>query len=462
MRGRGLRVTPTLGMGEEEGMAFTRMVRAVGTTALTGALILAAAPIASADQTRRDQWALAVLQAESAWKVATGKGVTVAVIDTGVNAEHQDLKGNVLAGKDFVDGDDDASPEDSDSNLSTNHGTEMASLIAGHGHGAGAADGVMGLAPEAKILPIRWGGGSFADEIRYAVDHGASVISMSVSTSHEFPEDRAAVAYAIKHNVLIVTASGNEGESGSIDFPGEFAGVLTVGGVDKNGTIWEGSNYGPQVLLAAPATDIVSAGWPGNKLRIGTGTSDSAAFTSAAAALIKSKFPDLTAGQIANRLVKTAVLPDSAKGISLPDEKYGYGEIRPLAALTENIPTGSKYGPLKVPGASSDSPSAAATADSSGTEKSAEKEKADQKQMLFFVVLGVVALVVIGLIVLLIVKLSRRNKNNNGGSGGSGSYPKYGQQPAPPQQNPYQQQVAPQQNPYQQSTPPHGQWPPQQ
>ncbi|MFF1304737.1 S8 family serine peptidase [Streptomyces sp. NPDC058307] len=441
-------------------MAFTRMVRAVGTTALTGALILAAAPIASADQTRRDQWALDVLQAESAWKVSTGKGVTVAVIDTGVNAGHQDLQGNVLKGKDFVDGDDDASPEESDSNLSTNHGTEMASLIAGHGHGTSAADGVMGLAPEAKILPVRWGGGSFAEEIRYAVDRGASVISMSVSTSHEFPEDRAAVAYAIEHDVLIVAASGNEGESGQIDFPGEFPGVLTVGGVGKDGTIWDGSNYGPQVLLTAPATDIVSAGWPGNKLRIGTGTSDSAAFTSAAAALIKSKFPDLTAGQIANRLVKTAVLPATAKGLSLPDEKYGYGTIRPLAALTEDIPAGSKLGPLAAPG--SDSPSAAASAATSDADSATEKEKADQKQMVFFLVLGVIALVVIGLIVLLIVKLSRRNKNNNGGPGGPGGYPQYGQQPFPPQQNPYQQPVSPPQNPYQQhSPPPQGQWPPQ-
>jgi type VII secretion-associated serine protease mycosin len=447
-------------MGEEEGMAFTRIVRAVGVAVLTGAVILAAAPTVSADQTRRDQWALDVLQAESAWKVSTGKGVTVAVIDTGVNAEHQDLKGNVLKGKDYVDGDDDASPEESDSNLSTNHGTEMASLIAGHGHGAGAADGVMGMAPEAKILPIRWGGGSFAEEIRYAVDHGASIISMSVSTSHGFSEDRAAVAYAIEHNVLIVTASGNEGKPGLIDYPGEFPGVLTVGGVGKNGTIWEGSNYGAQVLLTAPATDIVSAGWPGNTLRIGTGTSASAAFTSAAAALIKSKFPDLTAGQIANRLVKTAVLPASAKGISLPDEKYGYGTIRPFAALTQDIPTGSKYGPLAVPG--SGSPSAAASAGPSDTDSAAEQEKADQKQMLFFVVLGVVALVVVGLIVLLIVKLSRRNKNNNGGPGGPAPYQQHGQQPFPPQQNPYQQSAQPQQNPYQQQTPPHSQWPPQQ
>jgi subtilisin family serine protease len=325
----------------------------------------------------------------------------------------------------------------------------------------------MGLAPQAKILPIRADLAGFADEIRYAVDKGASVINISMDITDQFyetggkPEDLTAISYALKHDVLVVAGSGNDGKR-RVAFPASAPGVLAVGGVNQSGTIWESSNYGPQVLLTAPATRIVHAAWPGNKLSIGDGTSDATAFVSAAAALLRSKFPDLTAGQIANRLVKTAVLPDSVKGISLPDEKYGYGTIRPLAALTDNIPAGSKYGPLKVPEAGSESPSAAATAGTSGTEPSAEQEKADQKQMLFFV-LGVVALVVVGLIVLLIVKLSRRGKNKDGGPGGPGGYPQYGQQPAPPHQNPYQQQVAPQQNPYQQqSTPPHGQWPPQQ
>lgn len=445
-----------------------RTVHAVGAMALTGALILAAAPAASADQTRRDQWALDALQAESAWKVSKGKGVTVAVIDNGVNAEHQDLTGNVLEGKDFVDGDNDASPDGED------HGTEMASIIAGHGHGVGGADGVMGLAPQAKILPIRVNlddGSGFADEIRYAVDRGAQVINISMTletTQYEnsaSPADLAAIDYALKKDVLIVAGAGNDGIGPDLPFPANASGVVAVGGVDKSGEYWTKSNYGPEIMLTAPATRIVGAGSPGNRLRIGDGTSNSTAFVSASAALLRSKFPDLTAGQIANRLVKTAVLPSSAEGLSLPDEKYGYGAIRPLAALTEDIPAGTKYGPLKAPAAGAADPSAAASAGASDTGSATEKEKADQKQMLFFVVLGVIALVVVGLIVLLIVKLSRRNKNdNNGGPGGPAAYPPYGQQPFPPQQNPYQQPVSPQQqNPYQQQpTPPQSQWPPQQ
>jgi type VII secretion-associated serine protease mycosin len=444
-------------------MAFTRTMRALSATALTGALILTAAPAASADQTRRDQWALEALQAEPVWNISRGKGVTVAVIDSGVNAEHIDLKNNVLKGKDFVDGDNDASPVDDP------HGTEMASVIAGHGHGAGAADGVMGLAPEAKILPIRAnieGSSGFADEIRYAVDHGASVINISMyigDSRYEIggpPEDVEAISYALKHDVLIVAGTGNDGAR-KVGFPAKAPGVLAVGGVDESGTVWEKSNYGPEVLLTAPATRIVGAGWPGNKLRIADGTSDSTAFVSAAAALLRSKYPDLTAGQIANRLAKTAALPESASGLSLPDEKYGYGSIRPLAALTEDIPAGSKYGPLRAPG--SESSSAVPDTGKSDTDYAAENKESDQKQLIFFIVLGLIVLAVIGLIVFLIVKLSRRNRNRTGGSGGPVGYPQYGQQPVSPQQNPYQQSVSPQQNPYQQQpTPPHGQWPPQQ
>ncbi|MCL8016796.1 S8 family serine peptidase [Streptomyces sp. AS02] len=443
-------------------MAFKRTVRAMGATALTGALILTTAPAASADQTRRDQWALVTLQAESSWKISKGKGVTVAVIDDGVNAGHTDLQGNVLKGYDFVDGGS-VAPNPGD-----DHGTAMASIIAAHGHGANG--GVIGLAPEAKILPIRdfnADGPGLPASIRYAVDHGASIINVSQcfgsSSAETLGEVSSAVEYALSRDVLVVGGSGNDGNSQKC-YPAASPGALAVGAVTSDGTIWEDSNFGSHVALVAPGTRIVSAAGSGNDYRMGTGTSDSSAYVSAAAALLRAKFPDLTAGQIANRLVKTAALPASAKGLSLPDEKYGYGSIRPLAALTEDIPAGSKYGPLKAPASESQNPSSAPSAGNSDADYAAETEKADQKQMLFFVVLGVIALAVIGLIVLLIVKRSRRNKNNNGGPGGPAGYPQYGQQPFPPQQNPYQQQGAPQQpNPYQQqSTPPHGQWPPQQ
>ncbi|MFF5254391.1 S8 family serine peptidase [Streptomyces leeuwenhoekii] len=439
-------------------MAFRRTMCALGATALTGALIMATAPAASADQTRRDQWALETLQAESAWKISTGKGVTVAVIDDGVNADHIDLQDNVLPGRDFVDGGN-ATPDAGD-----DHGTAMASIIAAHGHGAN--DGVIGLAPEASILPVRdfgTGGPGLPASIRYAVDNGASIINVSQcfvsSSAQRINEVSSAVEYAVSRDVLVVGGSGNDGRSEKC-YPAASPGALAVGAVTSDGTIWQDSNFGSHVTLVAPGAKIVAAAGSGNTYRMGTGTSDAAAYVSAAAALLRAKFPDLTAGQIANRLVKTAVLPGSAKTLSLPDEKYGYGSIRPLAALTEDIPAGSAYGPLKVP--EHEGASAAPSTGKSDADYAAENKEADQKQLIFFIVLGLIALAVIGLIVFLIVRLFGRDKDRTGGSGGPAGSPQYGQHPVSPQQNPYQQS-APQQNPYQQqSPPPHGQWPPQQ
>ncbi|AZQ40725.1 type VII secretion-associated serine protease mycosin [Streptomyces cyaneochromogenes] len=416
--------------------------------------MFASAPVAAADQIREMQWALEALNADSVWKISKGQGVTVAVIDDGVNSSHVDLQGNVLEGKDFMDGGS-ATPDADD-----DHGTAMAAIIAGHGHGADA--GVIGLAPEAKILPVREFGtnGPGTDvAIRYAVDNGASVINVSQcfdSTSQEeLDKVSTAVAYALSRDVLVVGGAGNDGDSRKC-YPAASPGALGVGAVKNDGQIWENSNSGAHVALTAPGTNIVGAKGKGNGYRSGTGTSDAAAYVSAAAALLRSKFPDLTAGQIANRLVKTAVLPDTEKGLSLPDKSYGYGIIQPLSALKDDIPAGSKYGPLTVP----ESLKEKSAAPEAGTSDE-EQEKADQKAMLIWAVIAVVGLAVIGLIVLLIVKRSRRNRNSNGGPGGPAGYLQYGQQPVPPHQNPYQQQAS-QQNPYQQPTPPQGQWPPQQ
>ncbi|WP_406178834.1 type VII secretion-associated serine protease mycosin [Streptomyces canus] len=438
-------------------MGFTEVARALGCGASAAALLFVSAPLAAADQVREDQWALDALNADSAWKLSKGNGVTVAVIDDGVNASQVDLQGNVLAGKDFMDGGS-AAPAPGD-----DHGTAMASIIAAHGHGI--SDGVIGLAPEAKILPVRsFGteGPGLAEPIRYAVDHGASVISVSLCFDSSDP-DRVqqvsdAVAYALSHDVLVVGAAGNEEDKGGKCYPAASPGALGVGAVKNDGSIWEGSNPGDFVALSAPGTNIVSATGTGNGYRAANGTSDAAAYTSAAAALLRSKFPDLTAGQIANRLVKTAALPDSEKGLSLPDKSYGYGIIQPLAALKGDVPAGSQYGPLTVPESLEEKSAAPALGASDD-----EQEKADQKALIIWGVIGVATLTVIGLAILLIVKRSRRNRNSDGRPAGPVAYPQYGQQPYP-QQNPYEQPVSPQpHNPYQQQpTPPHSQWPPQQ
>ncbi|MBB1258475.1 type VII secretion-associated serine protease mycosin, partial [Streptomyces alkaliterrae] len=341
-------------------MGFPHALRAVGGMVLAGALLFGAPPAAVADQVREDQWPLKAYDVNAIWNISKGRGVTVAVIDDGVDADHQDLRRNVLKGKSFLD------QGEAELRSGDGHGTSMAAIIAGHGHGPGNSSGVMGLAPEAKILPIATEGsaGQLVSAIRYAVDNGASVINISRGTPDRADAEEEAIAYAFKKDVLVVASSGNEGlgPEGE-EYPASYPGVVSVGAVSSSGEIWEKSNYGPKLMLTAPGVGIVSAGGGTTAFpyRKGTGTSGATAYVSAAAALLRAKFPDLTAGQIANRLVKTAGLPPSAKDLSLPDEKYGYGYIQPLAALQRDIPAGSKNGPLKVPSEAGSDPSAPAS-----------------------------------------------------------------------------------------------------
>lgn len=433
------------------------MLRAVGGVTVAGVLLFGAASGALADQNRDDQWPLKAFDAVSIWKESTGKGVTVAVIDDPVNGNHPDLKGNVLPGKSFIDGGrgDRKGPGD--------HGTGMASLIAGHGHGAGNADGVMGLAPEAKILPIgrpQVGEGAEnsgpGDWIRYAVDHDASVINMSIGPAFLADSDRRALAYAAQKDVLVVVASGNSGETKL----GELAtspGVVAVGSVDKIGRMWTKSNSGSQLMLTAPGVEITSASATPGQYRLADGTSDSTAYVSAAAALLRSKFPDLTAGQIVNRLAKTAALPKGEGGIHLPDPHYGFGIIRPYSALTKDIPVGSKNGPLKTP---------KANAPASNVNQQASGQQGSGLGVPALVGIAVGVLVVVAVVVVVVVRQKKGGGNGPssggyGGFGGPGGPGGVAQQPGPYQQSAPYAHPGPythpgpfaQPGPYQQPTP---------
>jgi type VII secretion-associated serine protease mycosin len=433
-------------------MGIDRTSRLVISALLTGVFVLMSAPNAAADQVRDDQWALQSFDAESVWEVTRGKGQTVAVIDVGMNVEHRDLVNNVVPGKDFIDGGAPAPPKGED------HGTAMAGLIAGHGHGPGNSDGVIGLAPAAKILPIRdrgWRKGGFAASIKYAVDRGASVIN--ISQAGELPDDEEeeaeAVAYALKRNVVVVAGTGNE--SKSVEYPAAHPGVVAVSGIKQDGSLWEKSNYGKETLLSAPADKIVAPGGAGSagKYILGSGTSDATAYVSASVALLRAKFPELTAGQIVNRLSETAELPPSEKGGKVPDERYGYGAIRPLAALQEDIPKGSKYGPLRVPQQLKNEIEEKKQLE----EDKALEEKQDREFVILWTITGILAFLFVGGIVLIIVLIRRRRRNRNNGPGApgvGGGYPyPPGQAPGygmPQQQQPYAQQPSapPQQPPY--------------
>ncbi|MFD0257362.1 type VII secretion-associated serine protease mycosin [Kitasatospora indigofera] len=333
-------------------MTTSRPVRGLAALA-AGTLLwgLAAGP-ASADNIRAGQWALAKYEAESkVWPVSQGEGVVVAVIDTGVSADHQDLAGQVVPGVDYSSGQGDGRTD------TEGHGTGMASLIAGRGHGDQA--GVMGLAPKAKILPVRIklsGDGDFvpsedhfAEALRYAVDHGAKVVNMSFGGGvRTNARAREALSYALSKDVVLVASTGNLGNHATpVAYPAAFPGVIAVGAVDQNGQMWEKSSYGPETTVVAPGVDIYSADSKSNSAyRTANGTSDSTAYVSAIAALVRSKYPDLSAGQVINRIIKSAVAPPD--GSAVPNDHYGYGIASPSKALAANpeVDNGPKENPL--------------------------------------------------------------------------------------------------------------------
>ena len=180
---------------------------------------------AAADGIRdSQQWVLGMLNAEAAWQVTRGAGVTVAVIDSGVNPNVSDLQGSVVTGPNFTGVS--TSPASKDWGV---HGTWMASLIAGHGHDGGFS-GVIGIAPGARILSIRvipdrqdphYGKyereaetviqQSLASGIAYAVAHGAQVISMSIGYSTQSGTVRKALQEAYDHGVVVIASAGNSG-----------------------------------------------------------------------------------------------------------------------------------------------------------------------------------------------------------------------------------------------------------
>ncbi|MEU6299351.1 type VII secretion-associated serine protease mycosin [Streptomyces erythrochromogenes] len=321
----------------------TRALRGAAVLAATALLATATAAPAAADTIRDRQWGLLALRAEEAWGSTRGDGVTVAVLDTGVDESHPDLSGQVLAGTDLIGMG--AGPGD---RAWARHGTAMASIIAGHGHGPSRGQGVLGIAPQARILPVRVileegdpgrtkaresKGGALAEGIRWATDHGADVINLSLgddsdSAHHEAGEDEA-VQYALAKGVVVVASAGNGGESGDrVSYPAAYPGVIAVTAVDRRGRKAKFSTRNWYATVSAPGVDVVIAD-PDRSYYEGWGTSAAAAFVSGAAALVKAAHPDLSPAQIKKLLEDTA--SDSPAGGR--DDARGHGMVDPAAAL---------------------------------------------------------------------------------------------------------------------------------
>jgi hypothetical protein len=196
-----------------------------------------------------------------------------------VDGTHPDLVGNVVPGAEIFAG----SPGGNGWTDTDGHGTSMAGLIAAHGHGRSQADGALGIAPKATILPLRVGTaghGSITDipdGVSWATDHGAKVISLSVGHPGSDRDLQTAVEKAIAHDVVVVAAVGNRSQgSTSVGYPAAFPGVVAVGGVDQKGNHADDAVTGREVVLTAPSVDIASTALA-HKYATGAGTSASTA-----------------------------------------------------------------------------------------------------------------------------------------------------------------------------------------
>jgi type VII secretion-associated serine protease mycosin len=302
-----------------------------------GASALGMAPPASAATVRDAQWYLDAMQVPRAHAIGSGEGVVVAVVDSGVEAAIPDLAGQVLAGVALAPGAGTDGRRDPDRDES--HGTSMAGVIAGRGD---SPMQVLGFAPRAKILPVAVGTQPndevLARGIRWAADHGAGVVNVSLAAPGPGSQTAAAVGYAQARDVVVVASVGNASQDGPAGTPfGTLPGVVTVSGSGMRADFWRDSSYGNQVILSAPAVDVVapaprSASSTG--FIRGDGTSFSAAIVSGIVALIRSRFPDMDAANVVNRLIRTA----KDQGAPGRDPQFGFGTVRPYRALTDQVP----------------------------------------------------------------------------------------------------------------------------
>lgn len=285
-----------------------------------------------------EQWNFKMINAEEAWKRTRGKGVVVAVIDTGVSGpDYKRGKGckdfkdtKFVAGYDFVNKDD--QPYDDHA-----HGTHVAGTIA---ESTNNNEGVAGLAFEASIMPLKVlsasGGGSagdIADAIRWAADHGANVINMSLGSAYPSKVMENACNYAAKKGVVIVCAAGNSFREG-VGYPAAYPACIAVSSVGPSGELSKFSSWGKQVAIAAPGGDMIDsqdpkdgilqntnypekAGGNGDDYYSFQGTSMASPHVAAAAALVMSQGVKDPA-KVRDVLTKTATPKNDKK-------KYGAG-----------------------------------------------------------------------------------------------------------------------------------------
>lgn len=298
----------------------TRRLAASVALALLGGGLFAGAgaiatdePVAATSIRDREYW-LDEYGIRAAWSATRGAGVTIAIIDSGVDASHPDLAGVVVGGTDVsgIGAADGTQPV----GIGSDHGTRVASLAAGRGLGPGG--GVLGAAPEANLLTVslafgveaaRSGDDQIAEAVRWSVDQGADIISLSLTRNTvEWPESwDDAFGYAEQNDVVVIAAAGNRGSgTEQVGAPATMPGVLVVGGVDRQGIASDrASSQGITIGVMAPSEQLVGA-VPGGGYVIWQGTSGATPIVAGIAALVRSAYPELDAPNVIQRILATA------------------------------------------------------------------------------------------------------------------------------------------------------------
>jgi membrane-anchored mycosin MYCP len=331
-----------------------RLVAACGTAGVLAASIVAPSPVAAqptcppstkaeAPRPTEIPWHLRRMNPQSVWPLTRGGGVTVAVLDSGVTATHEFLEGRVAQGRDFGVLADHAGQCDA-----YYHGTMVAGIIAGRDGLDGVA--ARGIAPEATILPGRVTLDRSGDDelvrnvpgaVDWAVEQGADVINLSL-TSPPNPALEEAVANAVANDVVLVAAIGNVERSEDGQLLDEqnpalaaYPGVIAVVAVDEAGNPSESPDTGGKMIIdvAAPGVDIWGP-MPRGGYAMDTGTSFATPIVSGVAALVRAKHPDLTAEQVADRIIRTADRAPEERDIEV-----GYGVVNPYRAVTATLGT---------------------------------------------------------------------------------------------------------------------------
>ncbi|MFE0685577.1 S8 family serine peptidase [Streptomyces sp. NPDC058961] len=361
--------------------------RVASVCAVLGVWAVAASGLDShafADGDSPREWYLDSMRASDMWKISTGKGVKVAVVDTGVNPNTPSLRSQVLS-------QEVAQPASYGATTDyQGHGTTMAELIAG----TGAGGGIKGLAPDVKIVPFRVAMKTMKDAddrkrtasaavgIRAAADSDAKIINLSFGGAAAEPGEREAVEYALSKGKLVFAATGNDEETsgGVLEFPAAFPGVVGVGAADASGTVGKFSQSGNYVDLASPGLNTLA--WCDTTFQEycnASGTSAASAIASASAALIWSAHPTWTADQVLRTMIDTA---GRSWDRNTPSKYLGYGLIRPRLVLEKpDIDPGpADVDPVSPEqGGSRAAPAAPAAPDSSAPPKSDPVAKGEEQ-----------------------------------------------------------------------------------